>query len=98
VEKITGLAKTFGYALGTNKVPIVGTIPGKSAIGVEVPNTDREVVTLGDVIRSRSARDGHRLQVALGRDIDGRPVTCNLAAMPHLLIGGATGSGKSGCL
>ncbi|WP_019899964.1 FtsK/SpoIIIE family DNA translocase [Salinispora arenicola] len=98
VEKITGLARNFGYALGTDKVPIVGTVPGKSAIGVEVPNTDRETVTLGDVIRSRVARDGHRLLVALGRDIDGRPVTCNLAAMPHLLIGGATGSGKSGCL
>ncbi|MFY1599526.1 DNA translocase FtsK [Micromonospora sp. WMMD737] len=98
VERITGLAKTFGYALGTEAVPIVATVPGKSAIGVEVPNADREVVTLGDVIRSRAARDQHRLLVALGKDIDGKAVTANLATMPHLLLGGATGSGKSGCL
>jgi S-DNA-T family DNA segregation ATPase FtsK/SpoIIIE len=98
VERITGLARNFGYALGTETVPIVGTVPGKSAIGVEVPNTDREVVTLGDVIRSRAARDQHRLLVALGKDIDGKAITANLAAMPHLLLGGATGSGKSGCL
>ncbi|WP_018589049.1 DNA translocase FtsK, partial [Salinispora arenicola] len=98
VERITGLAKTFGYALGAETVPIVGTVPGKSAIGVEVPNAHRETVTLGDVIRSRAARDQHGLLVALGKDIDGRPVTANLAALPHVLIGGATGSGKSGCL
>ncbi|MFI5837730.1 DNA translocase FtsK [Micromonospora sp. NPDC051300] len=98
VERITGLAKTFGYALGTQAVPIVATVPGKSAIGVEVPNAHRETVTLGDVIRSRAARDQHRLLVALGKDIDGKAVTANLATMPHVLIGGATGSGKSGCL
>ncbi|MFI7074901.1 DNA translocase FtsK [Micromonospora sediminicola] len=98
VERITGLARNFGYALGTETVPIVATVPGKSAIGVEVPNAHRETVTLGDVIRSRAARDGHRLLVGLGKDIDGKPVTANLATMPHLLLGGATGSGKSGCL
>jgi len=98
VERITGLAKNFGYALGTETVPIVGTVAGKSAIGVEVPNEHRETVTLGDVIRSRAARDQHRLLVALGKDIDGRAITANLATMPHLLLGGATGSGKSGCL
>ncbi|MFD4208220.1 DNA translocase FtsK [Micromonospora tulbaghiae] len=98
VERITGLAKNFGYALGTETVPIVATVPGKSAIGVEVPNEHRETVTLGDVIRSRAARDQHRLLVALGKDIDGKAVTANLATMPHLLLGGATGSGKSGCL
>jgi len=98
VERITGLARNFGYALGTETVPIVATVPGKSAIGVEVPNAHRETVTLGDVIRSRAARDQHRLLVALGKDIDGKPVTANLATMPHLLLGGATGSGKSGCL
>jgi S-DNA-T family DNA segregation ATPase FtsK/SpoIIIE len=98
VERITGLAKNFGYALGTETVPIVGTVAGKSAIGVEVPNEHRETVTLGDVIRSRAARDQHRLLVALGKDIDGKAITANLATMPHLLLGGATGSGKSGCL
>ncbi|PWU52781.1 cell division protein FtsK [Micromonospora sp. S4605] len=98
VERITGLAKTFGYALGTDNVRMLGTIPGKSAIGVEVPNEHRETVTLGDVIRSRAARDQHRLLVALGKDIDGKAITANLAALPHVLIGGATGSGKSGCL
>ncbi|QKW17616.1 DNA translocase FtsK [Verrucosispora sp. NA02020] len=98
VEKVTGLARNFAYTVGQPEVRLLSPVPGKSAVGVEVPNADREVVTLGDVIRSRAARDGHRLLVGLGKDIDGKAVTANLATMPHVLIGGSTGSGKSGCL
>ncbi|GAB3866719.1 hypothetical protein GCM10029963_79530 [Micromonospora andamanensis] len=98
VEKVTGLARNFAYTVGQPEVRLLSPVPGKSAVGVEVPNADREVVTLGDVIRSRAARDGHRLLVGLGKDIDGKAVTANLATMPHVLIGGATGAGKSGCL
>ncbi|MFG1892141.1 DNA translocase FtsK [Micromonospora sp. NPDC049051] len=97
VQRVTGLAKNFAYAVGTENVRMLDTIPGKSAVGVELPNPDREIVTLGDVIRA-AARDQHRLLVGLGQDIDGSAVTANLAAMPHILIGGATGAGKSGCL
>ncbi|MEV0216497.1 DNA translocase FtsK [Micromonospora sp. NPDC050695] len=98
VEKVIGLARNFAYVVGQPEVRLLSPIPGKSAVGVEVPNPDREIVTLGDVIRSRAARDGHRLLVGLGTDIDGKAVTANLATMPHLLLGGATGAGKSGCL
>ncbi|MFI7510683.1 DNA translocase FtsK [Micromonospora aurantiaca] len=97
VEKVLGLAKNFGYAVRTENIRMLATIPGKSAIGVEVPNEHREILTLGDVIRG-AARGQHRLLVGLGKDIDGAAVTTNLAAMPHLLLGGATGAGKSGCL
>jgi S-DNA-T family DNA segregation ATPase FtsK/SpoIIIE len=97
VEKVTGLARNIAYTVGQPQVRLLSPIPGKSAVGVEVPNPDRDVVTLGDVIRG-AARDQHRLLVGLGKDIDGRAVTANLAALPHVLIGGSTGSGKSGCL
>ncbi|SCL29549.1 FtsK/SpoIIIE family protein [Micromonospora pallida] len=99
VAEVEGLASEFAYAVGA-EVRLLAPIPGRSAVGVEVPNPDGErvTVTLGDVIPSHAARDGHRLLVGLGRDIDGSGVIANLAAMPHILIGGATGSGKSGCL
>jgi S-DNA-T family DNA segregation ATPase FtsK/SpoIIIE len=97
VEKVTGLARNIAYTVGQPQVRLLSPVPGKSAVGVEVPNPDREIVTLGDVIRG-AARDQHRLLVGLGKDIDGKAITANLAALPHLLLGGATGSGKSGCL
>ncbi|KXK59801.1 cell division protein FtsK [Micromonospora rosaria] len=98
VEKVTGLARNFAYAVGTEDVRLLNPIPGKSAVGVEIPHDDREIVTLGDVIRSRPSGSAHRLLVGLGRDVDGSAVTAILAEMPHLLVGGATGSGKSGFL
>ncbi|HKT03289.1 MAG TPA: DNA translocase FtsK, partial [Rugosimonospora sp.] len=100
VERITGLGRNITLSVKA-EVRMIDAIPGKSAVGVEVPNTDRELVTLGDVIRAHAARGGagqHRLLVGLGKDIDGSPVVANLADMPHLLLGGATGAGKSGCL
>ena len=96
VNKVLQLSSDIAYALATPDVRIIAPIPGKSAIGVEVPNKHRDFVMLGDILRSKTAKDAtHPLTVALGKDVHGRPQMVNLATMPHILIAGATGSGKS---
>ncbi len=99
VARVTSLSRDIAYAMASPDVRILAPIPGRSAIGVEVPNRQRQLVSLGDILASpEAAQAEHPLEVALGRDISGTAVLVNLAEMPHVLISGATGAGKSSCI
>ena len=99
VSRITSLNKDIAYALAAADVRILAPIPGQQAIGIEVPNEDRDVVALGDILTSKESKKAtHPLELAVGRDIKGKTVMLNLATTPHLLIAGATGAGKSSCI
>ena len=99
VSRITSLSKDIAYAMASPDVRILAPIPGRQAIGVEVPNRDRQVVSLGGILASAEARKAtHPLEVAIGRDINAKPVMMDLSRMPHILIAGATGAGKSSCI
>jgi len=99
VSRITSLNKDIAYALAAADVRILAPIPGQQAIGIEVPNEDRDVVALGDILTSKESKNAtHPLELAVGRDIKGQTVMLNLATTPHLLIAGATGAGKSSCI
>ena len=99
VARVTGMAHDIAYALASPDVRILAPIPGKSAIGIEVPNRKRELVTVGDILGSPEATaDPDPMKVALGKDINGKPYLLKLDELPHVLIAGATGAGKSSCI